>query len=108
MSRCRAARATARYIAPVSKYSRPSARASARPTVDLPAPAGPSIAITSNVGLPAGALRAAFVVARGTLHADDGALVELGDAARTGVGARAAHPGDDLVEDVLHAGTIRI
>src|SRR3712207_5865079 len=36
--------AAARYIAPVSRYVKPSAAATARATVDLPAPAGPSIA----------------------------------------------------------------
>ncbi len=41
-----AASATARYIAPVSRYVKPSASATARATVDLPAPAGPSIATT--------------------------------------------------------------
>src|SRR3954452_23899853 len=38
------ASATARYIAPESRYAKPSARAAARATVDLPAPAGPSMA----------------------------------------------------------------
>ena len=33
-----------RYIAPVSRYVKPSASAAARATVDFPAPAGPSIA----------------------------------------------------------------
>ena len=42
----RVASATARYIAPVSRYVKPSRSATARATVDLPAPAGPSIAIT--------------------------------------------------------------
>ncbi len=37
---------TARYIAPVSRYVKPSRSATARATVLLPAPAGPSIAIT--------------------------------------------------------------
>ena len=41
-----AASATARYIAPVSRYVNPSRSATARATVDLPAPAGPSMAIT--------------------------------------------------------------
>ena len=40
------ARATLRYIAPESRYVKPSAFASARATVDFPAPAGPSIATT--------------------------------------------------------------
>ena len=38
--------ATQRYIAPESRYVKPSSAATARATVDLPAPAGPSIAIT--------------------------------------------------------------
>ena len=42
----RAASPTQRYIAPVSRYVKPSARATARATVDLPAPAGPSMAMT--------------------------------------------------------------
>ena len=41
-----AAKVTDRYIAPVSRYSRPSRAARARATVDLPEPAGPSMAIT--------------------------------------------------------------
>ena len=40
----RRARATARYIAPESRYVKPSASAIARATVDFPAPAGPSMA----------------------------------------------------------------
>ena len=40
------ASATARYIAPVSRYVKPSRAATARATVDLPAPAGPSMAMT--------------------------------------------------------------
>lgn len=36
--------AIARYIAPVSKHEKPSLRATALATVDLPAPEGPSIA----------------------------------------------------------------
>ena len=40
------ARATLRYIAPESRYVKPSAWATARATVDFPAPAGPSIATT--------------------------------------------------------------
>src|SRR5215211_1308824 len=47
--------------------------------------------------------RKAFEVAGLRLHAHDGALVELGDGAGTGVGAGAAHPGHDLVDDVLDA-----
>src|ERR1051325_9298646 len=39
------ASATARYIEPVSMYSRFSARANIRPSVDLPDPDGPSIAM---------------------------------------------------------------
>src|SRR3954447_15329024 len=54
--------ATQRYIAPVSRYVKPSRSATARATVDLPAPAGPSMAITmalrldelAQVGLEAG------------------------------------------------------
>src|SRR3954468_6793683 len=38
------ASATARYIAPESRYVKPSAWAAARATVDFPAPAGPSMA----------------------------------------------------------------
>jgi hypothetical protein len=41
-----AAKATARYIAPVSRWSSPSRLASVRATVDLPDPDGPSMAIT--------------------------------------------------------------
>ena len=44
-----AANATARYIAPVSRYSRPRRAATARPTVLLPAPAGPSMAMTQHL-----------------------------------------------------------
>jgi hypothetical protein len=40
------ASATQRYIAPVSRYVKPSRSAAARATLDLPAPAGPSIAMT--------------------------------------------------------------
>ena len=46
MPRSRAAQATARYMAPVSRRSRPSRSARARETVDLPEPAGPSMAMT--------------------------------------------------------------
>ncbi len=46
MPRRRAAKVTDRYMAPVSRYSRPRRWASALATVDLPEPAGPSIAIT--------------------------------------------------------------
>ena len=42
----RAASPTQRYIAPVSRYVKPSRSATARATVDFPAPAGPSMAIT--------------------------------------------------------------
>ena len=45
-SPARAASATQRYIAPVSRYVKPSRSATARATVDLPAPAGPSMAMT--------------------------------------------------------------
>jgi hypothetical protein len=38
--------ATHRYMAPVSRYVKPSRSATARATVDLPAPAGPSMAMT--------------------------------------------------------------
>ena len=41
-----AASATPRYIAPESRYVNPSSRATARATLDFPAPAGPSIATT--------------------------------------------------------------
>ena len=44
-----AARATALYIAPVSKYVKPRLRATALAVVDFPAPAGPSIATTSRI-----------------------------------------------------------
>ena len=37
---------TQRYIAPVSRYVKPSRSATARATVDFPAPAGPSMAMT--------------------------------------------------------------
>src|SRR5579884_479010 len=43
-----------------------------------------------------------------TLYADDRALMELGDVARAGIGARAAHTRDDLVEHVLDAGAFRV
>ena len=43
--------ATARYIAPESRYEKPSSRASSRATVLLPAPAGPSIATTMGARL---------------------------------------------------------
>src|SRR3546814_6254147 len=46
MPRRRAANVTPRYMAPVSRYSRPRRAASARATVDLPDPAGPSMAMT--------------------------------------------------------------
>ncbi len=46
MPRRRAAKVTARYMAPVSRYSRSSRSASRRATVDFPEPAGPSMAIT--------------------------------------------------------------
>ena len=55
-SRPAAASATARYIAPVSRYVKPSRSATARATVDFPAPAGPSMAITMAMTL-AGRLR---------------------------------------------------
>ncbi len=42
---CKTANATARYIAPVSRYSRFSFFASILPSVDFPAPEGPSMAI---------------------------------------------------------------
>ena len=42
----RSASAMQRYIAPVSRYVKPSAAATARATVDLPAPAGPSMAMS--------------------------------------------------------------
>src|SRR3954470_14418785 len=44
--RSREASVTARYIAPVSRYVKPSWAATALATLDLPAPAGPSIAMT--------------------------------------------------------------
>ncbi|MEY4010793.1 MAG: hypothetical protein RLZZ93_1486 [Actinomycetota bacterium] len=70
-----------RYMAPVSRYSKPSREASARAIVDLPAPAGPSMATMTGVEFmsPAGAERAAFVVARRTLHPDNGPFAELVD-----------------------------
>jgi hypothetical protein len=54
---------TARYIAPVSRYGMPSRAAKVRATVDLPAPAGPSIAMTragGRVGAPSGVLAPAM------------------------------------------------
>src|SRR4051794_12272375 len=50
----------------------------------------------------------ALVEARGRLDADDRALVQLVDAARARVRAGAAHTGDDLVDQVLDAGTLRV
>ena len=47
---CRASAATARYMAPVSSRSTPSRWATADETVDLPAPAGPSMATSSGRG----------------------------------------------------------
>ena len=44
--RAMTAKATDRYIAPVSKYSNPNRSASRRATVDFPDPAGPSMAMT--------------------------------------------------------------
>src|SRR5207253_9575839 len=41
------ASATDRYMAPLSRYVNPSASATARATVDFPAPAGPSMATTT-------------------------------------------------------------
>ena len=46
LSLCWAASPTQRYIAPVSRYVKPSRSATPRATVDLPAPAGPSMAMT--------------------------------------------------------------
>ena len=46
------ANATARYMAPVSRYSRPNRSANAWATVVLPEPAGPSMAITDTAALP--------------------------------------------------------
>src|SRR3954464_1494869 len=43
---CNTAQVTARYIAPVSRYTPSTAAASRRETVDLPEPAGPSTATT--------------------------------------------------------------
>ena len=51
--RSRPAQATARYMAPVSSRSTPSRSARARETVDLPDPAGPSMAMTGRVRDPA-------------------------------------------------------
>ena len=45
MPRSRQYHVSARYIAPVSRYPMPSLAARAFETVDLPEPAGPSIAI---------------------------------------------------------------
>ena len=56
-SSCRkAATATARYIAPVSKCGRLSSAANALATVDLPEPAGPSIAATPTTSVNGAAL----------------------------------------------------
>ena len=59
-----AANVTARYIAPVSRYLTPSLAANALAIVDLPAPAGPSIATTiiGNSTSPTGVMRTTFVV----------------------------------------------
>jgi hypothetical protein len=51
-----ASKATARYIAPVSRYGIPRRRASREATVDLPAPAGPSMAMISLEGVVFGGL----------------------------------------------------
>src|SRR5215469_16490688 len=47
-------------------------------------------------------------VAGRALDPDDGTFVQLGEIARTGVGAGAAQPGDDRVDQVLHAWPLRI
>src|SRR3712207_8199889 len=52
---------------------------------------------------PAGGQGAAFVVAGRALHPHHGPLVQLVDGARPGVGAGGPDPGDDAVEQVLHA-----
>ena len=49
ISRDRTPNVTARYIAPVSRYSIPNSVATRRATVLLPAPAGPSIAMITGV-----------------------------------------------------------
>src|SRR3954469_2852981 len=59
-------------------------------------------------GLPGGVQRAALGVAGGALDTDDGALVELRQAACAGVRARAAQPGDDAVDEVLDAGLVGV
>src|SRR5699024_6772124 len=58
--------------------------------------------------LPAGRHRAPFVVAGGALHTHHGTLVELREGTGPGVGQRAAHPGDDLVDEILHTGPLRV
>src|SRR6266487_3094334 len=57
---------------------------------------------------PTGRQRLALGVAGGALHPHHRTLVQLSQVARTGVGARAAEPRDDRVEDVLHARAARI
>src|SRR5688500_6903160 len=64
--------------------------------------------IGSSASLPARSARAALLVARLTLHAHHRVPVELLQRTCSRVGAGAAHPRDELVQDVLHPGAIRI
>src|SRR4051812_20348415 len=57
---------------------------------------------------PGGEERLALGVAGGALDADDGPLVQLFERPRAGIAARAAQPGDDVVDEVLDAGTLRV
>src|SRR5699024_1502530 len=58
--------------------------------------------------LPAGRHRAPLVVAGGALHTHHGTLLYRRAALGPGVGQRAAHPGADLVGDMLPAVPLRV
>src|SRR3954452_15853055 len=77
-------RATARYMAPESRYEKPTFSASARATLLLPAPAGPSMATTMRGSLSARDQRAhvgleAGVGHGGRIHAHDLNAVARGE-----------------------------
>src|SRR3954469_3403507 len=57
---------------------------------------------------PRGVQRAAFGIAGGALDAHHSTLVELRQAARAGVRARAAQTGDDPVDEVLDTWLLRV
>ena len=107
MPRRKAAKATARYIAPVSRYSQAEAPGHGLPDGAL-AGAGRAVDGDDQRDVTRTCPGAALVVAGAALHADDGALVELGEVGGAGVRARRAHAGDDLVEDVLDARPLRV